>query len=87
MKELKICKAYKIDGKETTFFPANLERLCKAECIYETVEGWEGDLSQIRDFGELPQSAQDYVLLIEKITKRPITIIGVGPKRDQIIFR
>ena len=41
LKELKICRAYKIGGAETTFFPANTARLARAECLYETVPGWD----------------------------------------------
>ena len=87
LKELKICKAYKIDGKETTFFPANTAKLSLAECVYETVPGWEQELDQISDFDDLPLNARNYITLIEEMTAKPITIIGVGPKRSQTIFR
>ena len=87
LKELKICRAYKINGKETTFFPANTTRLSQAECVYETTEVWDEDISTVKDFNELPANAQKYVMLIEQMTGKPVTIIGVGPKRDQIIYR
>ena len=85
--ELKVCRAYLIDGRETSFFPANADRLEKAECIYETVQGWSGDLSEIKDFNDLPVNARDYITLIEELAKTAITMIGVGPKRSQTIFR
>ncbi len=87
MKELKICRAYRIRGKETTFFPCDATDLADAECIYENMPGWDGDLSQIRDFGDLPKTAQDYVRTVEEIVNIPITIVGVGPKRSEVIFR
>ncbi len=87
LKELKICKAYKINGKETTFFPANATKLSNAECVYETVPGWEEELTEINDFKDLPVNAQNYVMLIEELTKKPVTMIGIGPKRKQTIFR
>jgi len=87
LKEIKICRAYKLDGKETAFFPANTEKLSKAQCIYETVPGWQDDITEVNDFHDLPANAQNYVMLIEEMTGRPITIIGVGPKRNQTIFR
>ena len=87
LKEIKICRAYKINGKETTFFPANTTRLSRAQCIYETVPGWDEDITEVNDFHELPLNAQNYIMLIEEMTKKPITIIGVGPKRNQTIFR
>jgi adenylosuccinate synthase len=87
LKELKVCKAYRIDGKETTFFPANTDRLAKAEPVYETLGGWDEDLTAVRDFNDLPANAQDYVCRLEELTKTPITMIGIGPKRTQIISR
>jgi adenylosuccinate synthase len=87
LKEIKICRAYKINGKQTSFFPANTTKLSKAECIYETVPGWEEDITGVSDFHDLPLNAQNYVMLIEEQTARPVTIIGVGPERNQTIFR
>ncbi len=87
LKELKVCRAYKIDGKETTFFPANASRLGRAEPVYETLGGWNGDLRGVRDFHDLPQTAQNYVCRLEELTKTPIKMIGIGPKRDQVISR
>ncbi|MBL7106400.1 MAG: adenylosuccinate synthase [Phycisphaerae bacterium] len=85
--ELKICKSYSIDGKETDFFPANSDKLSRANCTYETLETWNEDLTSVKVFEDLPQNAKDYIAAIEKLTKTPITIIGVGPKRNQTIFR
>ncbi len=85
--ELKVCRAYRIDGTETTFFPSDVAQLQNAECIYETVAGWDQDLSDITDFDQLPKSVREYVALIEDIIKVPISIVGVGPKRSQAIFR
>ena len=87
LKEIKICRAYKINGKETTFFPANTTKLSQTECVYETLPGWEEDLTEVNDFSDLPLNARNYVVLIEELTKKPVTIIGVGPKRNQTIFR
>ena len=87
LKEIKICKAYKIDGQETVFFPANAAKLSQACPIYETVPGWDEDITGVCDFHDLPLNAQDFVCRVEEMTGKPITIIGVGPKRNQTIFR
>jgi adenylosuccinate synthase len=87
LKEIKICRAYKINEKETTFFPANIARLSQASPIYETVPGWEEDIAGVNDFHDLPANAQSFICLIEEMVKIPITIIGVGPERAQTIFR
>ena len=87
LKELNICRAYKIDGREKTFFPANTDKLLKTSPVYETMPGWDEDLSNLNDFHDLPENAQNYVCRIEELIRRPITVIGVGPKRSQTIFR
>ncbi len=87
IKELKICKAYRVDGKETTFFPSNLDRLGKAEPVYDIMPGWDEDLRKVGRFEDLPQTAKNYVKRIEEITGKPITVIGVGPKRTETIVR
>ena len=87
LEEVKICRTYKIDGRETNFFPANETRLSKAECVYETLSGWQEDLSEIADLHDLPANAQNYIYRVEEATGKPVTIIGVGQKRKQTIFR
>jgi adenylosuccinate synthase len=87
LKELKVCKAYRIGDTETDFFPSNIERLAQAEPIYDTLPGWEGNLRDARSFEDLPVNARHYVQRVEEITDKPITILGVGPKRSQTIIR
>ncbi|MDD5063852.1 MAG: adenylosuccinate synthase [Phycisphaerae bacterium] len=87
LKEINICRAYKINGKETTFFPANIDRLSQATPIYETVPGWDIALGEVTDFDNLPANAKNFIRLIEEIVKVPITMIGIGPERKQTIFR
>lgn len=87
LKEVKICGAYKINGKETTFFPASTTRLLDAQCVYESIPGWDQDITGVDDFHELPLNAQNFVCLIEEMVGKPVTIIGVGPARSQTIFR
>jgi adenylosuccinate synthase len=85
--ELKICTAYEIEGGKTTFFPANINKLACARCVYEVLPGWKEDITQITDFEQLPPNAQNYIAFIEKQLKKPVTMIGVGPNRRQTIFK
>ncbi len=87
LKEIRICRAYEIDGKQIRFFPSNITKLSQASVIYETVDGWEEEITEVSDFHKLPANARDYVMLIEELTGKPVTVIGVGPKRKQTIFR
>ena len=86
MEELKVCTAYKINGSETTFFPSDVSQLAKAECVYETVPGWEQDLTKMTSYEDLPTNTRNYVAIIEDIVKKPVSIVGVGPKRSQALF-
>ncbi len=87
LKEVKICRAYEIGGEETTFFPANVARLVNAQCVYESISGWEQDITGVNDFYKLPLNAQNFVCLVEETVGKPVTVIGVGPARNQTIFR
>ncbi|MHC4988692.1 MAG: adenylosuccinate synthase [Planctomycetota bacterium] len=86
-KELNICKAYRINGKETTFFPGNAADVEAAECVYETLGGWGEDLSGVTTYDALPENTKKYIAAVEEIVGVPVTIVGVGPKRSQAIFR
>lgn len=85
--EIKVCKAYRIADRITTFLPANVDKLNLAVPVYESLPGWQDDIAHATRFEQLPLAAQRYVLYIESLLGRPISMIGVGPGRDQIIFR
>ena len=87
LKEVKICRAYRINEGEKTFFPANVARLSQAQPIYDTIPGWDEDLTEVNDFDKLPLNVRNYISRVEEATGKPVTIIGVGPKRSQTIFR
>jgi len=87
LKQLQLCRGYEIDGRETMFFPANIDRLAKARPIYETTAGWDDDFSDATRFEDLPAAAQAYVRRIEQIVGKPVGMIGVGPKRSQTIMK
>lgn len=87
MDELNICEAYEIDGKRTNFFPCDAAELSRATCVYRTVPGWKEDLTEVRTYDELPENTKYYIAQVEEIAGKPLTILGVGPKRSQTIFR
>ncbi|MVP01172.1 adenylosuccinate synthase [Paenibacillus lutrae] len=86
LEEIPVCTAYELDGSRTLEFPVSA-RLDQAKPVYENVKGWNCDISSIRQFGDLPDAAQEYVLLVEKLIGVPIRTISVGPRREQIIER
>jgi len=85
--EVKMAVAYKLDGKEIVDFPSDQGRLCRCEPIYRTFAGWSEDVSEIRDFKDLPETAQRFVEAVEKHVEVPITTVSVGRRRDQTLFR
>ena len=84
-KELKICVGYKLNGKNVEGFPASLKDLEACEPVYETLPGWETDISGIRSYDELPENARKYVERIAEVTGVPLGIVSVGPNRNQTI--
>ena len=85
--KIKICTSYKYNGETINEFPVNLETLQNCIPIYEEMEGWKGDISQITKYEDLPQQLKDYINRIEKLVKTKVVIVSVGPKRSQTIIR
>ena len=85
--ELKICSAYEIDGRRTTQFPSQIADLERAVPVYETLPGWPDELDTARDEHALPLHARRYVDRIAQLLGRPVSIVSVGPDRDQTIIR
>ncbi len=80
---LKVCVAYKIDGKKTTRFPASAEELARAVPVYKTVKGLGGKVCDTRKLSKLPAGAKAYLKLIEDAIGVPVVLASVGPARDQ----
>ena len=84
--ELKICTAYKIEGKQITHFPGQIEELRCAVPVYETLPGWKEEITDVRRFIDLPENARHYLERIAELLGKPIEIVSVGPDRMQTIF-
>jgi len=85
--QIKICTSYKHNEEIIEDFPVNLEILQNCVPVYEEMEGWKGDISQITKYGDLPQQLKDYIKRIEELVKTKVVIVSVGPKRSQTIIR
>ena len=81
--KLKVCVGYKFNGKVIDYFPASLEDLAKCEPVYEEFEGWGEEVADARSYDELPENAKKYLKRIEEFTDTKISIVSIGPKRDQ----
>ena len=84
---LKICLGYELDGVVTDRVPADIGDLERVIPRYREVKGWDEPLEDCRSFDDLPKNAKDYVETIEHLTGVPVTLVSVGPSRDQSILR
>lgn len=84
--QVKACVAYKINGKETTEFPYSIED-GSVEPVYTTLPGWKTDMTQFRSEDEFPEAFRNYIKFLEAELETPITIVSIGPDREQTIIR
>jgi adenylosuccinate synthase len=85
MPEVPLCVAYEIDGQRVADIPMTQAEFTRAVPIYETFPGWDEDISKARTLDDLPTSCRAYVEAIESMIGAPISVIGVGPGRDESI--
>ncbi len=86
LQEIKICIGYKLDGETIDYIPTSIENIKKLEPIYKTFDSWDTDISEIKDFELLPEQCKKYVNYISDFLKCNVTMISVGPKREQNIY-
>lgn len=84
--KLKICTGYSIRGEVIDYIPALIEDLKECEPIFEEVDGWNEDITACQTYDELPENAKKYLKRIEELTKTQISIVSVGPDRNQTII-
>lgn len=85
---IKVCVAYECDGERYDYFPLQQSVLFHAKPIYEELPGWkDADITGCRTYDELPKATRNYIEYLEEITGVPMSIISVGPDRNQTIMR
>ncbi|MFM7013815.1 MAG: adenylosuccinate synthase [Actinomycetota bacterium] len=87
IKEIPVCVAYEVDGKRVEEIPVSQSDFHHAKPIYEIFLGWDEDITSAKTFEDLPITAQEYVLALEKLSGTRISAIGVGPDRNATIVR
>ena len=83
--EIQVCVAYELDGQRIDYFPAHVNDLRRLKPIYETLPGWQQDVTGARSLDDLPVGAIEYVKSIESLVGRRVEFISVGPDRAQTI--
>jgi adenylosuccinate synthase len=82
---IKACVAYKVNGVETPDFPYCIEE--GIEPVYKELKGWQTDMTKFTSEDQFPQEFKDYIKFLEEQLETPITIISIGPDREQTIVR
>jgi adenylosuccinate synthase len=84
--EIQVCIAYEINGKRTTDFPDSARDFAKCVPIYKTLPGWKQNTADCRSLADLPKAALDYLKFLADLMEVPISIVSLGPSRDQTII-
>jgi adenylosuccinate synthase len=84
--ELKVCVAYRLDGREIDYLPASEHAQARVEPVYETVEGWQAETARARSWAELPAQAIKYVRRVEELVGCPVALLSTSPEREDTIL-
>lgn len=86
--ELKVATGYRLRGERLppSGMPAGLDELAAVEVEYESMPGWMEDISKCTSFAQLPAAAQHYLKAIQRMVGVPISWVGVGPDREDMIL-
>ncbi len=82
---IKICTGYSVKGQMIEEFPNELDLLKECKPVYEEIDGWQSDISEVKRIEDFPASAKAYLKKLEEVTDCPVVLVSVGPRRDQTI--
>jgi adenylosuccinate synthase len=83
--EIRIAASYRINGKDHRYPPNTLAELACAEPVYETLPGWEDDITGVRRAADLPAATHTYIRRVSELCDVPVTAVCVGPAREQLV--
>ncbi len=86
MPEIRVCVGYEQHGRVLSTFPADAYALEEVTPVYRSFSGWDGKIGQCRSVGELPATARAYMSAVSEIIGVPLSIVSVGPAREQTIY-
>lgn len=84
--EIKICEAYDLNGERSMNFPSHVEDLAEVQAVYRTLPGWKKDITHIRKISDLPKEARAYLDTVQELIGTPLSIVSVGPDREQTMM-
>jgi adenylosuccinate synthase len=84
---IKVCTSYRgAEGAEFDSFPYHQTVLHHTTAEYTELDGWSEEIGECRSFSDLPGAAQEYMRFIGEHVGVPVTLVGVGPGRDQVVW-
>ncbi|MBN2125789.1 MAG: adenylosuccinate synthase [Deltaproteobacteria bacterium] len=86
LERLRVCVAYDFQGTRIDSRPASLKKLAQCTPVYDEMSGWQEDISEARSLEQLPTAAREYLGKIQEVTEVPLSIVSVGPGREQTIL-
>jgi adenylosuccinate synthase len=84
--EIKVCVAYRLDGREIDYLPASEHAQARVEPIYETIAGWREKTAHARSWADLPAQAIKYVRRLEELIGCSAAILSTSPEREDTIL-
>ncbi|MBM3858630.1 MAG: adenylosuccinate synthase [Verrucomicrobia bacterium] len=84
--KIKVCVAYKLDGKVTDTVPADVDAMQRCVPVYQEFDGWQASTKEAREFSELPKKARAYLQKLAQLTGAKLAIVSVGARREETIF-
>ncbi len=85
--KIPVCVGYELDGKQIDYVPASLEVYGRCKPVWKVFDGWTEDVSQIRNYEDLPENCRKYVEFVEEYTKTSVSLVSVSPEREGNIIR
>jgi len=86
LEEIQVCTSYELDGKVITDFPKSPGEVARAKPIYQSFQGWDEDISNSKDYEDLPSNLRKYVRFISDSLNVPVDVLSVGPEREQTLW-
>jgi len=84
--EIKICTGYRINAKNVTGFPTDVQTLEVVQPLYRTFRGWKTKISDVRTYSKLPARTRTYLEAIASLLPTDIFMVSVGARRDQTLI-
>jgi adenylosuccinate synthase len=82
---VRVCTAYRRNGEAVSHIPARAEDMAEMSPVFADLPGWRQDITGVREADQLPEEARTYIAFLERALGSRITMIGVGPAREQLV--